>query len=136
MNLDFEEVAKITERPQSTWTNKEKDSVYWWYFHEMEEPTEEQLRYCAQNYGIYKNLAKWCAFLLSRFPSEENIDFVQSVVDGDFGVVRRKYSFHKIMKIVLQTRPLSMDHIELVIEYGTRSTRMKAMRIASRLYEI
>jgi len=128
----FVEARKICQRHESTWTERDNDIVYWWYWHEMEDPTEEALRYCIKTY-IHRNNVKWCRFLMERFPSEENLELVKKMIGYDQW---RRGSMLSVMRGMLKARPLSQNHIDLVSKYGSKAMRVKARKIETRLYEI
>lgn len=129
-NQLFQRVGLICDKPRYTWSLNEEEQVYWWFYHEMELPDEEQLRMFARRYFLILKHRKWCMFLLQSFPSEENLCFVK-LLCGE-----RSLQYLKAMKGVLNTRPLSQAHIDIAFRSGLISVHRKARKIASRQYEI
>ncbi len=128
-DTQFERVGLIFKRKQESWTLREEDLVYWWFYHDsgMETPSEDQLKYCAKRYIGYHY--KWCKFLLQSFPTEMNVEFVRNTLRGG-------ESFANVIKSVLGAAPFSQSHIDIADKYGSENTRKKVRRIMTRFYEI
>jgi hypothetical protein len=145
------EALRIAQKPDAMRTGEEENVLYWWFFHEMETATEEQLRYYvtfnlrqlldisnrfrsrAFNSMFNKWQVRWAKFLLQQFPTKDNCVFVQrSLWSGSSCGYRSKAVF----KGVLHARPLTEAHIELALSCGVRSVQDRARRIQTRLYDI
>lgn len=50
----------------------EESAQYWWYYHDMEIPTEEQLATCVTRYSVYNS--RWATFLFVSYPNKINYD--------------------------------------------------------------
>lgn len=127
-----QDAARICRKPEHSWTNFEEGQVYWWYYHDLEIPTEWQLRYRAERHSYGHNI-KWYIFLLKCFPSIDNLDFVK----GEFFFDKDKeLKFRRVLKGMLNARPLTQAHVDLALRFGSQSIRNKASKILTRQYEI
>lgn len=121
------EAVEIGRKPENQWTEKERSDLYWWFYHGIEEPMEDQLRYFCRRCGS----REWCGFLLEKFPTMENYLLIRKL---KFGSERRRsqnkasggYFARLLRNLFMEQRPLSKEFLILVTQCGGKSMRRRA----------
>jgi hypothetical protein len=135
---EMQRIHAIGNKPDSSWTLQEKNLIYWWYYHEMDDPTEEALRYLAQILVGTNNSIKWLKFLVQLFPSEENVNLVKKILGADSFDSGSQQRFRKVIRSMLKAQHLSQTHLDLALLYGSKKTKRQVQKIILRrfTYEI
>ncbi|MFA6552366.1 MAG: hypothetical protein WCT19_02585 [Candidatus Paceibacterota bacterium] len=128
-NVSFDNsLVEIGEKGPKYWTKAEEERLYWWFYNEMETPTEAQLHYCVSRYCKHN----WLYLLLISFPIETNF---QKVI-GRFGPATNRMGrmqiktfLRKLLNKIGQMERLDDPRIlELIIQYPilSKCSRKKA----------
>jgi hypothetical protein len=134
MNAEqLEKIRQIHAKPQKQWKRSDWSKVYWFHYHEMDDPTEGAIRWLAMWCGHIGN-TKWWVFLLERFPSEEN--YLRMVRRIGTGHDMQRQAIFGVIRKLLEVSPISQKHIDLARKYGSKKVRKMAMRVNLGHYEI
>jgi hypothetical protein len=109
-----------TKVPRELWTPKQENDIYWWFYHEMEDPTEEQIVYFCKKIPS----KRWFMFLLEKFPSEKNY---QEVVRCKSHVQMMKKILNQFLHAELTGR-VKLDEVvfKLMLAHGGKKASPRA----------
>jgi len=128
-NVSFDNsIVEIGEKGPKCWTKAEEERLYWWFYNEMETPTEAQLHYCVSRYCKHN----WLYLLLISFPTETNFQKIIGRFGSTTGRMHRiqiKVFLKKLLnKIEKLERFEDQRILELIIKYQilSKNSRKKA----------
>jgi hypothetical protein len=124
-----EELVRIAHKKSSDLTPKEESDLYWWFYTEMETPTEQNLLYFCYKYAL-PNKRKWFMLLVENFPTRENMMRLEKY----FGFVGRgRQEYTKALKNLINRNKSSTALLALVADGGGKRTRAKARKLLEKI---
>ena len=118
-----EERHQLCQKPAGLWSDRERSDMYWWFYHEMEVPEEEQLRYWFLRYRS----KKWAGFLLETFPTEENYQLISKKAANG------AYMRNMLREYIFDNNP-SVDLLCIIIKMGPKSCREAAIQLLMKYF--
>lgn len=122
-----DEIRAVCLKPERLWDDRERSGLYWWFYHEMEDPTEDQLRYWASRYRS----KKWCGFLLEKYPTEANYQFISNLFQRTKCDRRQRSGFlnHMLREVLNQCVEPNVDLLSLIVKMGRKSNQQQALQL-------